>query len=269
MFLKKIFILLAFLPLALWAKDGGISKSSRYVYDYQRSPQVSEEVWQMVRPYLLPSNLPVKKKLDEIFKRRRVLANQESVRKAGFPKSAQRQYSRCTVSAHPYLEGFIIKMFTDDVLDVCDYQQWIHRIEGAKSIQATIDKKGYGHLFKVPKKWIYPLPASPAPGEHGKNFILVAEDMKIYKHEKNTSRWKSDLMNKERANAMYVIMNENGLADSIYPFNIPFCKDGKQAFIDTEYHHRWPIHYEIMFSFFSQKMSQYWQKLVIQGGPKK
>lgn len=268
MFFKKILLLLTLVPVAFFASEPvekSVPKKVVSYFDYQKSPHISDEVWERVKPYFLPFGLPARQKLDEIFKKKGVLTNRVTVQKAGFPKSKQRTYSHCTVSAHPYLPGYIVKMYTEEVSDVVDYEQWIGRIEGARSIQQTIDNKGYGRMFKVPRKWIYPLPASSVEAPNGKNFVLIAEDMRIYSNERNKAKWKSKLMDKKRVEAMFIIMKENGLADSIYPFNIPFCKDGTQAFIDTEYHHCWPIHYERMYPYFSPKAAEYWQQLVVNG----
>lgn len=276
MFCKKVLVSLTLIPLTVWSQNTLDSEHveadkriTSNLYVYKRPAEVSEEVWEMVQPYLLPSNHPIKKKLDRIFKKSRVTANAKSIRKAGFPKYSRRQFSRCTVSPHPDLRGYIVKMYTDDMPEVSDHYQWIRRIEGAKCIQATIDRCGYRRMFKVPKKWIYPLPASPKSStSNGKNFVLIAEDMNIYSSQRNKDKWKSDWMGKQRADAMYIIMAENGLSDCIYPFNIPFCKDRKQAFIDTEHHHRWPVHFSNLNSYFTIKMAEYWQKLVVEEGPK-
>jgi hypothetical protein len=160
-------------------------------------------------------------------------------------------------------------MYTDDVPDVVDYEQWVWRIEGARQIQASIHRHGYEAFFKVPKKWIYPLPLIPPArlGTEGKKFILIVEDMGIYRSEKNRDKWKGEQMHKKRMEALFVIMQENGLSDSIYAFNIPFCKDGKQAFIDTEHHHKWPIHFDKLTSAFAPKMAEHWKFLISQEGP--
>lgn len=241
---------------------------SNPVYDYVKSPYVTHEIWERVKPYLLPSNHPVKARLDKLFSKSRITLNQDTVAAAGFDRSTVRTYSHNIVSKHPALKGYLVKFFTDEQ-DLEDYTPLICRIEGANCVKAIIEERGYQKMFKVPNKWIYPLPEEPSPpaGYYRKNFILVVEDMYIYRKSKNTRRWKEN-MTPRRADAMYVILQLAGLNDSIYPFNLPFCEDGKQAFIDTEHHHTWPVHFDLMLPYFSSEMEQYWRIVVGQGGPR-
>lgn len=261
--IKYIIACLLLFPAFIQAKEAP-------AYDYTQSQFVSDEVWEMVKPYLLPSNHPAKSVLDRIFGDARMTANAKSVQKAGFLKPFPRSYSHCTVSHHPALSGYLVKMFTDDQPKYDDYKAWIKRIKGAEAIKIAIDKYKYNQYFKVPKKWIYPLPSERAPKNgSGKNFILVVEDMKIYHKQKNYDRWRSSKMTTQRADAIWILIQENGLTDSIRAFNIPFCHDDKQAFIDTEHHHEWPVHFDIMTRYLSPKIEKHWVKLMKSGGPAK
>lgn len=234
--------------------------------DYPRNPHVSDVVWETAKPYFLPFNHPIKPKLDKIFASRPTL-NEHTLKRAGFKKTHPRPQSKLVVTTHKHLPGYWLKFFLDDQKGVVDYTHLIHRIKGARSIQKTIERRGYKHLFKVPKKWIYPLPAEPSPPSgHRKNFILVAEDMNVLSRKKNNSKWKSSAMTKELATAIYIVLKQNGLRDTIYPFNLPFSTDGKLAFIDTEYHHAGPVHFERMIRHFPSRLRVFWQQLTL--GPK-
>lgn len=241
--------------------------------EWVKSPHVTPDVWERVKPYLLPENSPVKPKLDRIFTKTRVTLTSETFKKAGFKRNRIGRFSRIMASAHPDLQGYFVKVFADTELYIpCDWAKWIHRIEGAKSLQRFINKRKYGHTFKVPKKWIYPLPADPSPPRSDKylrkNFILIAEDMQIYDFEKNNKYYKKK-MTKEILDLIYIALQEEGLWDSVYSFNIPFCKNdkGKLAFIDTEYHHKWPVPFSKFTKWFSKDMGKYWEKLIRDGGP--
>lgn len=238
-------------------------------YNYERSPYVTEESWKFLQTYLLPSNHPIKPKLDKIFKASRVTQSTQSVKDAGFTRHIARNYSFAVVSPHPELKGYLVKMFLDNQSNTPDFEQWVERIDGANYVKASIKAHGYEKLFKVPNKWIYPLPLepSPSPGSYRKNFILVVEDMKIYRGRKTTKRWQGNQMTMKRADAFFVILQDVGLKDSIYPFNVPFCEDGKQAFIDTEHHHKWPICFNLTTPYFNPMMQEYWLHLIGNGGP--
>jgi hypothetical protein len=242
--------------------------SEHPVYEYEKSPYVSADVWDCVKPYLLPSNHPVRARLDKIFSSSRVTLNQDTVLAAGFERATIRAYSHNIVSKHPDLQGYLVKFFTDEQ-DLQDFPPLIWRIEGANAVRNEIKARGYEKMFSVPKKWIYPLPAEPSPPPecYRKNFILVVEDMHIYRKNKNYRRWKEN-MTPKRADAMFVLLQVVGLYDSIYPFNLPFCEDGRQSFIDTEHHHKWPIRFDLMLPYFSPQMEHYWRIIVGQGGPR-
>lgn len=128
---------------------------------------------------------------------------------------------------------------------------------------------GFQHYFKAPQKWVYPLPQHPAPpkGINNKHFILVCEDMHVHRHKDNIAKWKGVAINKRKLSALFIMLRELGLSDSVYPFNIPFSKDGKITFIDTEYHHDWPVPYHKLTPYLSPRMKLHWKNLIKQNGP--
>ena len=120
--------------------------------------------------------------------------------------------------------------------------------------------------MKVPHKWIYPLPADPSPKEkegiYRKNFILVTEEMDILSRKKNRKAYNKRITKKHLI-ALYTLINECGLLDSVYADNVPFCKDGKMAFIDTEHSLNEPP-YPLAFigQYLNDEMLGYWEQLL-------
>lgn len=242
------------------------------VASYTCPTYVPADIWQKLSPYFLPDDHPIKGKLDRIFSASRVSLDPYTLKKAGFLTPNPRNHSRTIVSKHPQLKGYLVKLFTDVQKDKSDSQQLHKRIRGAVHTWKAIQAHGYQRYFKVPRKWIYPLPEHPAPPaeylSNRKNFILVVEDMDIFQKKKNNKQWKSAVVTPERLNAIYTILQEVGLDDSMRAFNLPFCADGKQAFIDTERYHHWPIKMEVMLQYLSKPMKRHWNHLIIKGGPK-
>lgn len=227
--------------------------------NYAKHPEIDPMVWETMRPYFLPTSHPIKKKLDRLFSKSRILLNQQAVALAGFKTPVPTGFTHTIVSKHPKLKGYFVKMYTDDQ-QICDWCNWKKRIDGAKIIRDAIERHQYAKYFKVPKKWVYPLPlTSHATGAYRKDFVLIAEDMDIYPNKGNVSRWKS--MKKKRLKAIFTLMNENGLDDSGLASNLPFSYDGTQAFVDTERAHQWPIDFKKTERFLSEKMKLYWIKL--------
>lgn len=242
----------------------------RQLAGYPYNPYVSPDVWQILEPYFLPLNHPIKAKLDRIFSKTRATLSPESFEAAGFGKVKLRQPGNLVIGRHPNLKGYLVKAYLDTQIPLPEWSNWINRIQGAESIQACLKKHRY-RSFTVPKKWIYPLPAEPSPPNNGlynrKNFILVVEDMNILSSDKNLKAYQKKIT-PEILDALYVILSEEGLLDSVYPDNIPFTKTGEIAFIDTEHHHKWPIPYDRLARYLSPNMQRYWQQLIQQQGPK-
>jgi hypothetical protein len=233
------------------------------VYGYDYNPYVSPQVWEKISPYFLPENHPIKPKLDSLFSKR-ITLNSESLKNAGFEDPEPQKFSKTIVTKHKKIKGYYFKLFTDEQ-EIDDGQKLYARALGAERVKGCIDRNELHHLCKVPKKWIYPLPENPSPskGEHRKNFILIAEDMDLYSKDENLKKWKkSPLVTIELLDAVYLILREEGLKDSVYPFNIPFSKkDRKIAFIDLEETHEWPVRFKRLLPYLSPEMALYWSAL--------
>jgi hypothetical protein len=263
-----LLLALLFQPLDIYAKSSTKAKVSKVAAaPYERNPYVDPDIWDRLTPYFLPADHPIRETLDKLFSER-VTASFDSLSNAGFSNSFPARNLGVVVSKHPKINGFVLKIYTDEQPALPEWHFWIKRIEGAKAVQQSIKRHGYSKMFKVPRKWIYPLPAEPsaAEGSNRKNFILVAENMKILKHD-NIHLWKGPGMTKQRLDAIFTIIEEEGLLDSTWADNIPFCRDGKQAFVDLEHFQEWPIKYARMGDFLNAEMEIYWKYLVKKGGP--
>ncbi len=239
----------------------GTPKENSKEYSWQKSSSIDVATWHNLQPYLLPSNHYLKPKLDQIFSKARASANKQAMKKAGFEGLEEWRWNKIFVARHPNLKGFLIKAYLDDHCFMDD-KILVNRIIGAEAIRYVIAALGLQSYFKVPHKWLYPLPDSPPslPGLKGKNFILIVEDMNIVDKAKNKKKYRESITENQLF-ALFHVMNSVGLADSVHIYNIPFCKDGKIAFIDTEMHHLWPIAFHLLTPSLSLKMQECWKKL--------
>lgn len=229
---------------------------------WRQSQYVDDATWSRVSPYLLSSKNKIKKQLDEIFSKSRVSTSLATMRRAGFICKKVRKWSNILVATHPKLTGYLVKLYLDDQIGINDFELLVTRVEGARAIKEAINQFGYRDLFKVPKKYLYVLPDNPPakPELHRKNFILVVEEMQL--RESNRELWKGTLVSKRRLQALYHIVTELGLLDSLIVSNIPFCTDGRNAFIDTEHHHKWPIPYHHLLRVLNPEKSRTWEEIV-------
>ncbi len=229
---------------------------------YTRPDCVPEETWNSLKRYFLPETDPIKPSLDKLFEDPTVLKSIDDLKRAHFKTTRFRNWDKIIVAKHKKLKGYLIKLFTDSQKVAGEWKNWVKRIEGARVINEAIKKHHYEHLFKTPKKWIYPLRRN-TPDPYQKCFVLIVEDLKIYKHDENLALWSSDWVNEELLDALYTILKEVGLNDSIFADNIPFSKiDGKIAFIDTENYNKWPVKYERIAKYLKPRHRNYWNQLI-------
>lgn len=235
---------------------------------YERPQDIDEAVWEQLIPYFLEYDTKERAALDSIFKKGRVLSSPEAMRKAGFLLISPK--SKIIVARHYKMRNYLIKAYLDRQ-DVAEWVWWKRRIDGIRLITQSIEKHHYADIVKVPRKWIYPLPADcqgPKEGHFKRNFILIVEDMSVLDQVKNRKAYKSKLT-RRHADALYTILSENHLIDSVYADNVPFCEDGKLAFIDTEHANDFsrPVPYETFGHIFNGQLRAYWQSLINRGGP--
>ena len=214
---------------------------------YNQNPYVSPDKWEIMRPHFLPENHPIKDRLDRLFSASRVTLNEKTLRKAKFKNTEPGKFSHTIVSKNSKIKNYFFKLFSDQQ-NIDEARQLMRRINGANAIRESIKAHQYHTLLKVPNKWIYPLPPEPSPPPEAfrKNFILIAEDMHIYSKESNYKRWRGKNMTPERLEAIFTVLLEAGLSDSVFAFNLPFSKDRRNAFIDTEHFHNWPVRFQKM-----------------------
>ena len=231
-----------------------------------RNSKVSDEVWKQVVPYLLPDSHPMKPALDRIFSADRVTLSIKTMKKAGFVNPSPRKWTHLVVTTHPEVPGVIFKLFLDVqryYKGKAEHVHWLERIRGAQALQAELATRGWNHLFKVPRKWIYPLPEEPSPPRAfiRKDFILVEEDMDIFDSATNYEKWKSEWVTTAKLDAVYTLLKQYGLHDCAKPDNIPFSRDGKIAFVDTQTLYQWPVLYKKLTPYLAPPMQAYWKAL--------
>lgn len=257
--MSKIFSLFIFLNILLCYET--------LLSGYEKPSHLDEGTWDLMSPYFLPENHPVKSKLDAIFSSR-ATRNNSALKKAGFTTPEPRKYSHTVVTTHPNLKGYYLKFYTDET-PLNDVYELRNRVIGANLIREAVNRHGFQSFLLVPKKWIYPLPVNPPPsgGCSPKNFVLIAEDMDVLKGKSNYFFWKSNMVSKKFLDAVYMIVQELGLDDSITPSNIPFTKKGILAFVDTPSYHRWPVDFSRLTSYLSPTMKEHWKVLIDHNGP--
>lgn len=228
------------------------------------------EAWVAVQDYLMPDNHPCKPKLDRLASTTRFTQNPQVMKRSGFTRGERvGRWSRVCASPHVDMQKYYFKVYCDNEIYIkYDWKRWIHRCKGARLIDECIKKNKLQSMFKVPRKWIYYLPAEPSPPNNSqylrKDFILVCDNMRILDHSENEKNYKKK-MDQKRLKGLYTILQECGLYDSVYCFNMPFNKDGYICIIDTEYWHKWPVPFSKLSKNFSSENRKFWEKITKSG----
>lgn len=224
------------------------------------------EVFEQIKSYLLPDNSQAADVLDQIFSKKNVLYSVKTLENAGFQLICNREGRGLIVARHPLLKGFLLKVYLDD-LRHSEWTRWARRVRGALCIQSVIDEnKRYSKYFKVPKKWIYILPKeSRGRGEFPRESVLLVEDMKITDKESSRALHKV-LWSYAGLDALYIVLKKSGFSDG-HVDNLPFSRDHRVAFIDTEFTNKANVHFDWLTRWFADSKQPYWQALIEHGGP--
>jgi len=242
--------------------------SSRYNFD--GNPYIDKKMRKMMRPYCIPLDHPLKASLDTIFSQSRAIENEPAFANAGFVTLFAQPISYLRIARHPLLPGYLLKVCLDNETrqkkGIPAWQWLVNRCKGAENIRKLIKEKKLRY-FTVPDKWIYPLPVNPMPalpnGQSQQPVILVVKDMNIVSARQTRDIWKNKITTRH-LDELYCILS-HGYSSCFLVGNIPYCKNGKFACIDTEYPQRQLIYKKIK-RYLSEDMNAYWDKLIKSGG---
>jgi hypothetical protein len=229
-------------------------------------PFLSNDQKSLMLPYLLPLDHPAKPILDEIFSKKRVTENRQSLVEAGFELIAPSTGSFVIVARHPSLPGYVLKIYLDSETRFKENRRikpyWellTNRCIGAEKLKKVIEKNNITH-FVVPDKWLYILPISPKSSEKNPQpAVLLETDMQIESDNITALAWKTHATAKH-LDELYTIVKQ-GLGSTSLIINVPYTKTGKFAFIDTEYPKE-SRNIKNPKKYLSKEMQAYWDKRI-------
>lgn len=215
-------------------------------------------------PYLLKDKL-MNLVLDTLFANQENPLTPEHIQSLGF-KFLNQLGLHVLVAKHPGFPGYVFKFFQYNTFPGIDWKYWIQRVKGAQLIQQGIHQFGYQKIFKVPKKWLYKTPCPQTiDGETYPSYILIAEDMRIVPLEENQKLWRKKTT-ENLLIALHKMIKTYGLRDCARITNVPWCKDSKIAFVDTETYYSPAVNYHPLIEFLSRKNKIRWENIVKGGG---
>lgn len=229
--------------------------------NFIRNPLLTEEMIEMMPPYLLPLDHPVKPILDMIFSRSRVVDNEQSIIDAGF--SIITITNGMIVARHPLVPGLVFKMFRDSEpygkYGMIGWECLTRRCIYAKEIKEFMNKN-HLYCFKIPDKWLYLIPLnSGVTNQMNQPVVLLATDMEIESREVSRMKWKTEITPRH-LDELYIILNA-GYGSSSLVNNFPYTKHGTFAMIDLEKSRR-KCDMKGIRKYLSSGMKNYWQSLI-------
>ncbi len=233
----------------------------------QDNPYLNDQMQCRIAPYLLPLDHPMKPRLDAIFSSSRVIENERSLLDAGFSIIAgPMPVSFVIVARHPSVPGYVFKMYLDsESRSRKDIPHWLslaRRCDGAKGIRKIIKKEKIRH-FAVPDKWLYVLPVYPFSNVlNPEPIILMETDMDLESYEVTKQMWQT-VVTRKHLDELYSILKHGygGRGTVCLSINVPYTKQGKFAFTDTE-SPKAELELKNVKKYLSKEMQRYWDRLI-------
>jgi len=241
---------------------GYSGKSQTIPYpNFHENPLLDDPMRKLMALHLFPLDHQLKAKLDTIFSQSRATQNQKTLIDAGFVILDTRPISYITLARHPEIPGYIFKLYLDSEQRTNKgVPHWLglaRRCQGAKKIREVIKKKKLRH-FIVPDKWLYILPPYPMSEESQPQPAILVETY-IELGENAEQAWKTRIK-RQHLDELYTIY-KSGYGSVHVPGNIPYAKNGKFAFIDTESPKK-DLKLKVVKKYLSKEMQQYWDYLI-------
>ena len=235
--------------------------------NFNDNPCLTPRLQSTIAPYLIPLDHPMKPTLDTIFSMSRVIENERSLVDAGFEIIAgPMPLSFIIVARHPQIPGYVFKIYLDSekrCRKEIPHWLWLaRRCAGAYGIRQIIERDKIRH-FSVPDKWLYLLPVYPySSAAHPQPVILMETDMQPESYEVTQHMWKTAVTRKHLDELYHILKHGFGGNGTIFLYeNIPYTKQGKFAFTDTE-DTRAKLELKHIKKYLSKEMQRYWDSLI-------
>ncbi len=160
--------------------------------------------------------------VSRLFQNPEIATSRELLEEAGFSLYSHNHRGIC-IAEHPELPGYLIKLFINDAPREFTLNNFMSRIEGANQLREFIKKNKLTKIV-VPQKQLYTLQDGTP--------LLVVEKMDIIDSTSELEEAYASIDLDLLEELCKVVKRFRGL-DSILK-NMPFTRDGKIAFIDTE-----------------------------------
>ena len=205
--------------------------------------------------YALPQTHPFKSTVNFLFADPNVLQDEISLSAAGFITHDIRKRNSMRVVSHPSVPGYLFKLFlrSETSRQRLAWQRdiFIDRCKSARILQKVIRINRMKH-FVVPSKWLIEVKTR---GFH--TYVLMVTKINVLNTKRSERAWKTRASS-ELLQELHTLLQKVQISPRLAS-NLPYTKEGKFAFIDTE---RRTYDFDILLVYLSRKMQKYWSQLI-------
>ena len=176
--------------------------------------------------------LPASIDLDKLFHRSSMFDSIRDWRKAGF-EILRESEDKILVASHRDAEGYLFKKYGSDNSRSYNEQlkKYQNRIAGARILREHLEANRIDRIL-VPRKWLCTLPDRFDVRRGKPSYIVVVERYDILDYDRSKRRYRE--IDKDLLRDLCTILFKfRGL--DFTARNVPFTRDHKIAYIDTEY----------------------------------
>jgi len=174
----------------------------------------------------LPQDHPLYHTLEKLFENPSFLESRKSFADAGFMLHSH-NHRGIVIAEHADLPGHLLKVFINDIPHELQLRNLASRVEGAQALQEFSKNENLTRIV-VPNKWLFPLKENVSGITH----LLIVEKLDIIESSSALQAAYASIDLHLLDELCRIVKKFRGL-DSILK-NMPYTRDGKIAFIDTE-----------------------------------
>lgn len=172
------------------------------------------------------ATLPIHSALADLFTDEKMFDSYDRFADAGFDL-VDHNPRKIMSGSHKRAPGYLFKKYNNDRSGEEQLRNYMLRIEGARRLRSFITDQRFTATI-APRKWLYELPS-----DFPERYLVIAEKLDLASKAATKSSYESmgEGQVRELATILYYFRGLSSTAS-----NLPFTKDGKIAFVDTE---RW------------------------------
>jgi hypothetical protein len=174
------------------------------------------------------ATLPIVALLGDLFDDPTMFGSFGRFEEAGF-SLVEHSPNKIMTGRHKRARGYVFKKYDDDKPGGKQLRSYMHRVEGSRLLRTFIAEHGFTHVV-TPRKWLHALPSA-----FPERYLVVAEEIDLVSRAA-TDRACAHISKEQARELATVLYYFRGLNSTAA--NLPYTKDDKIAFVDTERWHR-------------------------------